>query len=43
VRYQQTRKDVLQIWAERYERQLDDRLIVQADVARSIADKVAVA
>src|SRR5262249_29658200 len=32
-----------QMWAARYERELDDLLIVQADVARSIADTVAVA
>ena len=36
-------RDQTQIWAERYERELHDLLIVQAEVARSIADNVAVA
>ena len=35
--------DQTQVWAERYERQLDDMLRLQADVARSIAREVAVA
>jgi serine/threonine protein kinase/TolB-like protein/Tfp pilus assembly protein PilF len=36
-------RDQTQVWAERYERELDDLLIVQAEVARSVAAKVTVA
>lgn len=35
--------DQTQVWSERYERGFDDLLVVQADVARSIARQVAVA